>query len=144
MITVTATMQTPGVSVDHFHKNRRDPRSYFPYNTSDSQDIGVAASTSASSSESPTSSSSTLSNPNLRPVTAPVPSAGGVSSDSRLTNEFNFVFHCDKPEMIPRVFPRTYDDAMQWISAHRRLTLGSKLAEERRAKGGAVGRFNDL
>lgn len=130
MITVTATMQIPGVSVEKIEKRSRS--------------LGKYVSRPSSIVPPNPAPESTSSNPNIAPVTAPVQSAGGVSSDSRLTNEFHFVFHCDKPEMIPRVFPRTYDDAMQWISAHRRLTHGSKLAEARGRRGGAIGRFNEL
>lgn len=140
MVSVTATMQTPGVNIENLNKKRPPSKNRTPQDTTTTAD----ASASPERQEADSAPSSESSNPNLKPATAPVPAASGVYADSRLTNEFNFVFHCDRPELIPRVFPRTYDDAMEWINAHRRLTHGAKAAEERRASNGPVGRFNDL
>ena len=56
----------------------------------------------------------------------------------RLTNTFHFVFYTDEPERLPRVYPRSYVEAMQWIEAHRRMELGRTLAERRKAEGARV------
>lgn len=52
-----------------------------------------------------------------------------------LTNTFHFVFYTPEPERLPRVYPRTYGEAMQWIEAHRRMETGRSLAERRKVEG---------
>jgi acyl-coenzyme A thioesterase 9 len=54
----------------------------------------------------------------------------------RLTNTFHFCFHVgDDIAVLPRVYPRTYAEAMQWIEAHRRMEVGRSLAERRKVEG---------
>jgi acyl-coenzyme A thioesterase 9 len=69
------------------------------------------------------------------------------AADARLrsgltTNTFEFTFYCD-PDRIPRVYPRTYGEAMQFIQSHRRFRVGQALAEARRAAGGVALRFDE-
>jgi acyl-coenzyme A thioesterase 9 len=66
-------------------------------------------------------------------------SSSSGAAATRLTNEFNFVFHCDDPSSIPRVYPRSYADAMEYIAAHRRVVVGESLAEGRRRADKARG-----
>jgi hypothetical protein len=49
----------------------------------------------------------------------------------------------DKPETTPRIFPRTYADAMRYIEAKRRAERGKQLAENR-ASAGVHLRFRDV
>lgn len=51
------------------------------------------------------------------------------------TNTFFFVFYTPEPERLPRVYPRSYGEAMQWIESHRRMEVGRALAERRKADG---------
>ena len=51
-----------------------------------------------------------------------------------LTNTFAFTFYTDSPQSLPRVYPRTYGEAMQLIESHRRYQLGKALAEKRKAE----------
>lgn len=85
------------------------------------------------------------------PAPAPVGSTAGTTAaaaptptglaDTRLTNEFNFVFYCDEQEAVPRVYPRTYAEAMSYIHAYRRQRVGQALAERRKASGACRVRF---
>jgi acyl-coenzyme A thioesterase 9 len=61
-------------------------------------------------------------------------SAAGAAPDKRLTNEFHFIFYCDHTA-IPRVYPSSYGEAMDYIAAHRRLQQGQQLAEARKQEG---------
>lgn len=64
---------------------------------------------------------------------------------SKLTNTFFFTFYCDTPQRIPRVYPRSYAEAMGYIEASRRWHFGKALAEKRRAEQGHVrSRFGRL
>ncbi len=57
----------------------------------------------------------------------------------QLTNEFNFVFYCDEGVApVPRIYPRTYAEAMDYIHAYRRQRIGQKLAEDRKTEGTKV------
>ena len=56
----------------------------------------------------------------------------------QLTNEFNFVFYCDDSAHVPRIYPRTYAEAMDYIHAYRRQRIGQKLAEDRKKEGTKV------
>ena len=62
-------------------------------------------------------------------------------STSLLTNEFNFVFYCEDITRTPRVYPRTYADAMGYIRAHRRYEASVALVEARKTAGGVKPRF---
>jgi len=53
------------------------------------------------------------------------------SSQHQLTNTFNFVFYGDEANSVPRVYPKSYADAMSYIEAHRRTLLSEKLASGR-------------
>lgn len=69
------------------------------------------------------------------------------AADARLrsgltTNTFEFTFYCD-PASIPRVYPRTYGEAMAFIQSHRRFCVGQALAEARRSAGGVALRFDE-
>jgi hypothetical protein len=75
-----------------------------------------------------------------RPSTAPG-QAQSQGTASLLTNEFNFVFYCEDPARTPRIFPRSYSDAMGYIRAHRRYEASASLAEARKEAGGVKPRF---
>jgi len=69
--------------------------------------------------------------------------AGGAGRDSMATNEFSFTFHTGDAAPLPRVYPRSYADAMLWIAASRRANVGRALADARKAGGGPRARFTD-
>lgn len=64
----------------------------------------------------------------------PTDAAGNLQAE-RLTNSFHFTFYCDDPARVPRVFPRTYEDAMRYVEAARRMKYGQALAEARKVTG---------
>jgi acyl-coenzyme A thioesterase 9 len=61
--------------------------------------------------------------------------ASGMLEPEKLTNTFHFTFYCDNPAVLPRVYPRTYEDAMRFIEAGRRMNLGRALADKRKVEG---------
>lgn len=62
-------------------------------------------------------------------------STGRVPDPGTVTNTFSFTFYCSDPSRTPRLFPRSYEDAMRYIEAARRAEYGTKLAERRKAEG---------
>ena len=64
----------------------------------------------------------------------------GPSSDV-VTNTFHFTFYSDVPQRTPRLFPRTYADAMLYIEATRRAERGAAAAAQRAAAGPVRTRF---
>lgn len=67
----------------------------------------------------------------VRPPTGPNHELGA----ERVTNTFHFTFYTDEPERLPRVYPRTYDDAIKHLEAARRMAVGRALAMRRKAEG---------
>lgn len=67
---------------------------------------------------------------------APEPAAAAASAgNATITNTFHFTFYSDRPASTPRVYPRTYEDAMRYIEGSRRSAYGSELAARRKAHG---------
>lgn len=62
--------------------------------------------------------------------------------DMQLTNEFNFTFYADDAGRLPRVYPRSYADAMSYIHAFRRQRAGQAAADQRKREGGPQPRFD--
>lgn len=117
-ITVSATMQTPGRAISN-HVARRD---------------AVAKGLRVQSADAPNKDTSTEGTAANEP---------GSVVDTQLTNLFHFTFYSEEASAVPRIYPRTYGDAMSWIGAHRRSLLGRELAEHRKQSGGPQARFPD-
>lgn len=77
----------------------------------------------------------------VKAIVRPAIGAEYALGEEKVTNTFHFTFYCDQPASLPKVYPRTYEDAMKWIDAARRHEAGRLLAERRKAEGGIRPRF---